>query len=131
MNKKILIILIMVIVLTVVGIILYKVLSRKSGSKEIELTYKISAGIPYRWEFEIEDDSIVGFVKSYVLKDENVGGKVGAPVYTNYVFKGLKEGVTTVTFKFVNISRDNEVDSTEKHKLKVDKDLNISLVAVD
>lgn len=130
MNKKLVIALSLVIILTII-FIAYKIVDSKNGSKEIELTYKISAGIPYKWTFEIEDESIVKYVKSYVVQDDNKDGKVGAPVYTNYVFKGLKEGKTTVTFKMVRIDQDDEVDTIEKNTLKVDKNLNISLVAVD
>ena len=104
--------------------------SEVSSPKQFILTYKINAGIPFRWEYEIEDNSIIRFVNSYVLKDENKGALVGAPVYTNYVFEGIKEGTTVITFKYVNFV-DNYVSSTEKHIVKVDKDLNVSEVFID
>ena len=107
-------------------IFVFKFLDKKS-SKEFELTYKINAGIPFRWEYEIEDESVVEFVKSYVIRNDNKGGKVGAPIYTNYVFKGLKKGETVITFKFVNFT-ENRVDKEEEHRVIVDDDLNISLV---
>ena len=90
----------------------------------------LNAGIPFKWEFEIEDESIAKFVKSYVVKDENTNGKVGASVYTNYVFKGLKEGKTKITFKFVSIT-DEKVEKEETHTVKVDRNKNISLVVMD
>lgn len=52
---------------------------------------------------------------------------MGAPVITNYVFKGLKEGRTVIIFKYVNFVN-NIVDKTEEHEVIVDKVLNISLV---
>ena len=117
-------------VIVLIGlIIVIKVLPKENkSSKEIELTYEINAGIPFKWVYEIEDESIVEFVKSYVAKDENTDGKVGASVYTNYVFKGLKEGETTITFKVVSITGEYEDSNIEVNKVKVDKDLNISLI---
>ena len=100
----------------------------KKTSKELELTYEMNAGIPFKRIYEIEDESIVSSVKSYVSKNENYGAITGASVYTTYVFKGLKEGITTITFKVVSIDDDNDVMSEDKNVVKVDKDLNITLV---
>ncbi len=131
MNKYVLIGVGVVAIVTI--IFASKILIKKvdNSSKQLELTYEINAGIPFKWVYEIEDESIVQFVRSYVVKDENTGGKVGASVYTNYVFKGLKEGTTTITFKIVSITGEMEDSNIEVHKVKVDKDLNISLVAVE
>ena len=133
MNKVVMII-ISVVVLLGVGLLVYKLVSKdkpedpkQKNPKELEIMKDISAGIPYKWEVEIEDESIVEFVKSYVVQDDNTNGKVGAKIYTNYVFKGLKEGSTNIVFKFVNFTN-NIVDSEDKYPVHVDKDLNISLI---
>lgn len=102
-----------------------------SSSNQIEFTYSVNGGVPYEWEYKIEDESIVSFVKSYVVEDKNVDGIVGAPISTNYVFKGLKEGITTVTFKYISLAENERVVRSEKHLLKVDKDGNIALQAID
>lgn len=127
MKIKILIGVIVVAILCVLFLVIKFFVLDKKNPNELELTYKISAGIPFRWEYEIEDESVVSFVKSYVVKDENKGGIVGAPIYTNYVFKGLKKGETTISFKFVNFTN-GKVDRVEKHKVKVLENGNISLV---
>ena len=88
----------------------------------------MSAGIPFKRIYEIEDESIVKLVKSYISKDENTGGKVGAPVYTSYVFQGLKEGTTTITFKVVSLEDENNIMSVDKNIVKVDIDGNISVL---
>ena len=126
MNKIVLIVIGVLVVFCTMFFVIKKG-TKVDNPKQLELTYEINAGIPFRWEYEIEDESIVKFVKSYVVKDENTGGKVGAPVYTNYVFEGLKEGTTTITFKYVNFA-DNYVSGERKHIVKVDKDNNISLI---
>lgn len=129
MNNKILIGIIIITVITLI-FTLIKFINPSDSKKELELTYKKSAGIPYVWKYEIEDDSIVEFVRSYVLKDENVGAISGAPVYTNYVFKGKKTGTTTITFKLVSIADPDEHDVMEEDKniVKVDENNNITLV---
>ena len=128
---KVKVIIIIISVLLIGGLLIIKILNDQEKShKQLELTYEINAGIPFRWEFEIEDESIVEFKKSYVIRDDNKGGLVGGKIVTNYVFVGKKEGVTKVTFKYVNFTDDNYPTKEEVHKIKVDKDKNISLVGI-
>ena len=120
MNKVILGIIIFIVTLSITILIFFY----NKKPKTLDLTYKISAGIPFKWQYDIEDETIVKLTKSYVTKNENTGGKVGAPIYTKYIFEGLKEGKTTITFKFVNIT--NEMPTKEeKYFIKVDKDKNV------
>ena len=117
---------ILIIFLAAIFVVI-RIVSR-GESKQIELTYKTNGGVPYTWQYEIEDESIVKFVKSYEIENQNKNGLVGAPISINYVFEGLKEGVTTITFKYVNIT-DGSIDKEEKNIIKVDKNKNISLIA--
>lgn len=133
MSKKIIIgitIVVAVVLLLILVLIGIKYIV-KEDTKKLEITKEINAGIPFKWEYVIEDESIVKLEKSYVLRDDNKNGMVGASVYTNYVFKGLKEGKTTVIFKFVSITDEDYPSEEEKYNIRVDKDLNISLVAID
>lgn len=133
MSKKIIIgitIVVAVVLLLILVLIGIKYIV-KEDTKKLEITKEINAGIPFKWEYTIEDSSIVKCSKVYVLKDENTNGKVGAPVYKNYVFKGLKEGKTTIIFKFVSITDEDYPSEEEKYNIRVDKDLNILLVAID
>ena len=126
MNYKV-IIFVVIILIIAIFLVLFNNKTKEGNPKELELTYEINAGIPFRWEYEIGDKSVVEFVKSYVVRDDNKGGKVGASVYTNYVFKGLREGETTITFNLVSIT--NEFDTkTEKYKVRVDQNNNIFLI---
>lgn len=125
MNKYILII-ISILLLLVIGII-FLMHKPKNNPKQIEFTYEINAGIPFKWEYEIEDESIVKFVKSYVIRDDNKGGIVGASVYTNYVFEGIKKGTTTITFRTVSITGEYPPSNEQKHVVTVDNSGNISL----
>ena len=116
-----------VLLVFVTMVFVFKSFNKKSP-KELELTYEISAGIPFKWVYEIENPEIVEFVKSYVLKDENKGGKTGAKVYRNYVFRGLKEGETSITFKVVSITGEHPDSQIEVNKVRVDENLNIVLI---
>ncbi len=118
MNKFVLITIVVILTVCVLFFVLKKEPFLEKDPKVLELTYEINAGIPFKWEYEIEDESIVKFVKSYVLKDENTGAKAGASVYTNYVFEGLKEGTTTITFKTVSITGEYPDSNIEKMLLQ-------------
>lgn len=124
--KKIVIILSIIVVCLVVGILCF--LNCGEKNKQLELTYKTNGGVPYKWEYEISDTNIVEFVKSYVLEDKN-DDRVGAPISTNYVFKGLKKGETTIIFRYVSII-DESIDREEINNVKVDKNKNLSLIAL-
>ena len=127
MDKKYLIIIGIVLVI-VVGVILFFIFkdnSSDNSSKTLELTYQTSKGIPFRWEYEIEDESIVKLERSFV-DDENKRQK-GGIVHNHYVFSGLKEGKTRIRFKYVEFTK-NRVEKEEVINVKVDKFKNISLV---
>lgn len=128
MNKKV-ILGIGIIIVAILFIAIKFIIPNVSGSKELELTYKTNGGVPYKWEYKIEDESIVKLVKTKNItskKDKNLSG---GPVYINYIFKGLKKGKTTITFKYVSII-DGSVDKEDIVTVKVDNNKNISLVAI-
>ena len=127
MNKKVMIG-IGIIFFSALFVVLKIVIPSMTGSKELELTYKTNGGVPYKWEYKIEDESIVEFVKTKNVTSESDKELTGGPVYINYIFKGLKEGKTTIIFKYINIT-DNSIEKEEKVEVKVDKYKNISLIA--
>lgn len=123
MNKGLIGLIISIIILFVtIFIIIYN-----KKPRTLDITYKINAGIPFRWEYSIEDESIVKLKKSYVTKNENKGAIVGAPIHTKYIFEGLKEGETTITFKYVNVTKEMP-NKEEKYYVKVDKNKNVELL---
>ena len=124
-NKKMICIgIIFVAIVLVFGVVALK---GKASSKELKLTYKTNGGVPYKWEYEIEDETIVKLVKTENATPEKDKHLDGGPVYINYTFKGLKEGETTITFRYVSIV-DNSIDKEEKVTVKVDKNKNISQI---
>ena len=126
MNKK-LIVGILLVLAVVLCVVLYFIVSDNSdGHKELELTYKSNGGVPYKWEYKIEDESIVKFVGTKDITSEKDKELAGGPVYIIYIFNGLNKCKTTITFKYVSIV-DGSVDKEEKVTVKVDKYKNISL----
>ena len=131
-SKKVIIdnkIVILLLVIILIGGIYMIIKHIDNGHKKLEITRQINAGIPFRWEYEIEDPTVVEFVKSYVIENDNKGGKVGGKISTNYVFKGLKKGSTKIKFNYVHFT-ENKVDSTDEFTVRVDDNLNISIVAL-
>lgn len=98
------------------------------SSKIIEFTVDTNGGVPYKWEYEIEDETVVKYVKKYEINKEKEPVE-GGHIQINYVFEGLKEGKTKVILKYVNIV-DKTVEKKIVNKLKVDRHKNISLVGV-
>lgn len=127
MNKKLIIILVILIIIIVGIVIFLATKGNDKDSKKVEVTIKLTAGIPYKWVYEIENENIVKYVKQYTLKDENTNGKVGAPIYINYVFEGVNPGETTVTFKYISIVNEEDIIETKEFIMKVDELNNISL----
>lgn len=125
MNKKVMICISVILVVALL-MVLKVIIPSISGNKELELTYKSNGGVPYKWEYKIEDESIVKFVRTKDITSKENKKLDGGPVYTNYIFKGLKQGKTTITFKYTDIV-DGSVDKEEKLTVKVDKYKNISL----
>ena len=115
------------IVVGVVMVVTVYLLGSKENPNTLLLSVSTNGGVPYKWEFEIGNPSIAEFVKSEVVEDKNDGTMVGAPITTNYIFKGVKSGITTITFKYVSVV-DGSVIKEEKHTVKVGKDKNISYV---
>ena len=127
MSKTIIIVLVVLLVigLTIFGLNIY---FASNKNKELRINYEISAGIPFKWVYEIEDTSIVEFSGTRTTRNDNKGGLVGGKIGTDYVFKGLKEGETTIIFKLISLSHENEVDQEDVYHVRVDKELKIYLI---
>ena len=122
-KKKKIIIAVVAAVLAIGVIVLIAInVNKKTGPKRLELTFSSNSGTPYSWKYEIEDTSIVQCTDRQ-SKELNPGAD-GGEVRIHYFFKGLKEGTTTIIFKYVN-SIDENVEKEEKYIVVVDRDNNI------
>ena len=95
--------------------------------KELEITYEVNSGIPFRWEYEIKNGKIVEFVKESFINDNKDKTICGAPINHVYLFKGIKKGKTKIIFKYHNFA-DDYIDEEDIYDVVVDKDMNISIV---
>lgn len=127
MKKRIYIYIVIGIVLSVITFLLINTFAHRN--ENLEITMKSNAGVHYEWIYEIENKSIIKFVKNYVV-DKN-DSLEGGYISTNYVFKGLKKGESKVIFKYVDISDHSNIAKTEELLLKVDSHKNVSLVLIE
>lgn len=127
MNKRLLIIfgcLIAVIVLVVI-IVLTQV-NKKSNVGEIVL--RTNGGIPYVWNYTIEDESVVKYKE--LVTDNKEPKYNGGKVDEHHYFEGIKEGSTTIKFEFKDI-RDDSVQKTQEYNVTVDNKLNITIKEIE
>lgn len=123
MNRlRIIIIFALVIALAVTGLLVASLILYKYKNKEYIL--KTNGGVPFRWEYSIEDESVIELSKNYSKSKWKYRNMSGAPVEIHYVFKGKKAGTTTIKFRYVSII-DDKVSIEEVHKVQVDKNLRI------
>lgn len=94
----------------------------------LDITYSVSSGIPFRWEYVIEDESIIKFEKINYVSEKTKEPICGGNVDHHYLFKGLKRGKTKIIFKYVNFA-DNYLSEIETYKVEVDKDNIIKLIS--
>lgn len=118
-----------VIFIVILIIVLTKIISiyKKMKNKYLIINKKISAGIAFKWEFEIEDKTKVEFIENRVLKNKAKKNLCGGPIYTDYIFRGLSQGETKIIFRFKSITNEHP-DSVEEYIVRVDEHNNIYLV---
>ena len=102
---------------------------KKKKSKNLEIVYDINAGIPFRWEYEIEDNTICEFVESKSVGEKAKEPICGGKVEISYIFRGLKSGKTRINFKLINFA-DNYLSRIDEYNIKVDKG-NIIILSKD
>ena len=100
----------------------------KGTSSLLEITYQKSSGIPFRWEYEIENTKICEFVECKEKRNKVNKSICGGIVETTYYFKGIKKGQTKIIFKYINIA-DNYLSQINEYRVIVDEELNINIIS--
>lgn len=100
----------------------------KKKSNKLEIVYDISSGIPFRWEYEIKDNSVCEFVKVKSKGEKKRKPICGGNVQNTYIFRGLKSGKTKIIFKLINIA-DNNISEVDEYNIEVDDDNNTILLS--
>ena len=103
---------------------LFKKKNIENNSKLLEIKYNLSSGIPFKWEYKIENNEICEFIKCESKGEKTKEPICGGNVETSYYFKGIKKGKTSILFKCINYA-DNYQIKTDEYKILVDESLNI------
>ena len=120
MKKKIII---LVIAIILILSCIFTLIFLNKGSKELVVKVRTNGGVPYTWQYEIENSNVVYLAdqESYSTSDELLEG---GPVEVKFTFKGKEEGKTTIYLRYVSIVN-GTIDKEEKYNVKVDKNGNI------
>ena len=105
----------------------FKKKRKTEDSKPLEIIYEKSSGIPFKWEYEIENTNICKFERSYSIGEKTKEPICGGSVETHYLFKGLQKGKTKIIFKCINFA-DHYISEINEYKVEVDQDKNITLL---
>lgn len=100
-----------------------------SDAKKYEVILEGSSSSYYNWSCEIEDSSVLSIVdEQYFGKEANdeISGLEGE---YKFVFKPLKEGNVTVTFKYMRSWEEDDVLYEYVLKLNVDDKLRVTKVS--
>lgn len=125
MKKKVLII-ISIVILLIFILLLLNLKKFNSNIKKTDssntIVVTMNSGVPYSWEYNLSDESIVSINKTSKVLSDNDGGPI--EVYFNVIPK--KEGTTFLTLNYTSIL-DNEIIETKKHKIEINKDLEVKI----
>lgn len=98
----------------------------QSAPGSVKITLETNGGVPYKWSYEIGDDSIIEYVG--VESKDLDPGMDGGRVEETYSFKALKKGETDVVFEYKDFTEeDGDVMETRKFHMVVDDKLDISV----
>ena len=98
------------------------------SKKKLEIVYNINAGIPFKWEYEIKDNSICELANIKSKGEKTKKPICGGNIENIYTFKGIKSGKTIILFKLINIA-DNNISEVDEYNIEVDKNNNIILLS--
>ena len=105
---------------------LFKKKNIENNSKLLEIKYNLSSGIPFKWEYKIENNEICEFIKCESKGEKTKEPICGGNVETSYYFKGIRKGKTSIFFKCRNFV-DNYQTKIDEYKILVDDNLNITI----
>ena len=113
-------------IVAIVVVIMSIIKMSQTAPGSVKITLETNGGVPYKWSYEIDDDSVIEYV-GVESKDLDPGMDGGA-VEETYSFKALKTGETDVVFEYKDITEDDgDVMETKVYHVTVDDKLDISV----
>lgn len=127
-HKKYIICSIIALLILIVGLMIIACSRKKEFNDNAVVELSTNGGVPYNWEYILEDESIAKLDKqdSKGPNDNTSGGKI----QLKYYFVGKKEGNTTLTFNYKSIT-DETITETKVYSVIVDKNLKIKIEEID
>lgn len=120
MKKNYIILLVIaIVIIVVIGAI---VILNKANSDNQTITVTTNGGVPYSWEYDLSDNTVISIEQSSKSLNKNEGGTIN--VYFKVIPK--KEGSTTLTLNYKNI-QDKTIEETKKYDITVNKDLKVTI----
>lgn len=122
-------IIIPILALVIVYILASAITNKQSNTVEISVTKDND----YSWSYEIENNSILEFVRKYQIEkrviQNNIVGKVKDETIERYIFKATQPGTTKVILKYKNIN--NQTEKENVYNITVDKKLKIKSIKLE
>lgn len=115
------------IIIPILAFILVVIISKaitNNQSDTVEIS--VSKDDNYNWQYEIENNSILEFVRKYQIEKRTVQNSVRtvkSETIEKYIFKATEPGTTKVTLKYKNVH--SQTVKEEVYEIKVDKKLKI------
>lgn len=92
---------------------------------KVEFGFFSNPSTGYTWVIELDGDSVEKTDERFVSRD--TPGMAGAGGTQYYTFTAVKEGVTTITFKYLRTWEEEEPIETHIAVVRVDGDMNITV----
>ncbi|MBR6168945.1 protease inhibitor I42 family protein [Candidatus Saccharibacteria bacterium] len=113
-------------VVAIVVVIMSIIKMSQTAPGSVKITLETNGGVPYKWLYEIGDDSVIEYVG--VESKDLDPGMDGGSVEETYSFKALKTGETDVVFEYKDITEDGgDAIETKVYHMTVDDKLDISV----
>lgn len=125
MKKKIIIGIVAVIIVGALTVLCFVF---RKDSRLFEIKQTTNGGVPYAWEYDIEDNSIISYVETTTVEKEK--DVAGGEIYKYFKFKTMTSGETTITFNYVD-TRDDSIYKSNKYIIKVDNNLKATIEKVN
>ena len=120
-NDKVLIVGIVLAVM-VLGFALYSTISKNGSNNTYRIKVDTNGGVPYSWSYKVDDEGLVEVKESSKALNDNEGG----PVEVYYDITPVKEGKTTITLEYIDIT-DQHVEEQQIYEIEIDKDLKMTV----
>ncbi len=118
-------------ILALVLVIIFSKAITNNQSNTIEIS--VSKENNNYWEYEIENNSILEFVRKYQIEKRSIQNnfteKLKNETVEKYIFKASSPGITKITLKSKNIN--SQIEKEEIYEIKVDKKLRIKKTKIN